>query len=145
MTDSAGDFRDQASRLLSLCYHKAQSSSPTQLQAYHETVAKLLGEVDKLYLTNSEQHKQLLIPYSATEHKLIPILHFNNKKSVYHYALTNIPYSVNKLVGLDVDLATVLWSNLEKEIVKYVGLVGINYQEVGSWVWNLSVRDLTIF
>ena len=57
VTDSAGGFRDQATRLLSLCYQNAHTADDAQVGTYSQTLTKLLGEVEELYLGSSEQHK----------------------------------------------------------------------------------------
>lgn len=73
-------------------------------------------------VSSSIYHKQILIQYGEGEYKVIPILTSNTvtlgetsrvcKESVFHYALSNAPYSVNKLAGLEADLGTVaLWES----------------------------------
>lgn len=93
-----------------------------------------------MYEASSSQHEsQLLVPYSATEYKLIPIL-TPTRASLFHYSLTNLPSSINKLAGLHANFATITKSPIEKCIVQYIGHMMVQLGTVADWVWKVDIR-----
>lgn len=94
-------------------------------------------------------HKQILIKYSEEEYKIIPILSTANnelcRQSIFHYALANIPYSVNKLAGLQVDMSVIVSWDIEKSIIQYMGYLAVDVGQASKWLWNVRVRDLPVY
>lgn len=52
--------------------------------------------------------------------------------------------SVNRIAGLYVDICDVVDNMLEGTIVKAVGQLLVNIQEVAAWIASVKIRDIGI-
>lgn len=64
---------------------------------------------------------------------------------MFHYALSNVPYSINKLAGLEADVGVIVNWEVEKSILQYMSYLAVDVGQAAKWLWNVNVRDLPIY